>query len=67
MTAKRVDYDQESDRLWQRVLDAHRRGCVGWWKVQIIQVTDACYNGADSVAYLHRALKWIELHPEGGL
>jgi len=67
VSTKGPDYDREIDRLWQKVLDSMNRFLVRSSKVRIIQVTAACYSGSECVAYLKRALKWIEQHPEGGL
>jgi len=66
-TVKGPDCDLEIDRLWQKVLDYMGKFLVRGSKVRIIQVTAACYSGSDCVAYLKRALKWIEQHPEEGL
>lgn len=57
---------RQAERLMEQVRHAWRRGQVGGWKVRLIRATAACYGGAESVAYLQRALKWIEEHAEGG-
>ncbi len=68
--AARVSADiellRQAERLMDQVINAWRLGQVGGWKVRLIRATAACYGGAESVAYLQRALKWIEEHAEGG-
>jgi hypothetical protein len=60
-----TDVERQIARLQRELFEAWRQGRVGSWKVRIIQSTAACYAGEACAAYLQRALRWIEQHPEG--
>lgn len=59
----KLQREEEKAQEWLDVLKKlETQGHVEPWRAEIIRLTAAIYLGQERVAYLLRALEWIQLH-----